>query len=60
MLIHHGTADLEDPARDESRSPGDQPDLIQLITVEGAGHVESYDIDRESYVDLCRLLADLG
>jgi hypothetical protein len=27
------------------------PDLIQLIQVEGAGHIESYDVDRQGYVD---------
>jgi hypothetical protein len=27
------------------------PDLIGLIQVEGAGHIESYDVDRQGYVD---------
>jgi hypothetical protein len=25
--------------------------LIQLIQVEGAGHIESYDVDRQKYID---------
>ena len=36
------------------------PDLIQLITVEGAGHIESYDVDRQGYVDsVVAFLAEL-
>ena len=60
VLIHHGTADLRIPLETSLDLQATNPDLIQLITVEGAGHVESYDIDRQSYVDLCRFLADLG
>ena len=51
VLIHHGTADLRIPLETSLDLQATNPDLIQLITVEGAGHVESYDVDRESYVD---------
>lgn len=61
VLIHHGTADLRIPLETSLDLQATNPDLIQLITVEGAGDVESYDIDRESYVDsVLAFLADLG
>lgn len=58
VLIHHGTADLRVPIETSLDLQATNPDLIQLIAVEGAGHVESYDVDRERYVD--SVLAFLG
>jgi hypothetical protein len=61
VLIHHGTSDLRVPLETSLDLQATNPDLIQLITVEGAGHVESYDVDRQGYVDsVLAFLADLG
>jgi uncharacterized protein len=61
VLIHHGTADLRIPLETSLDLQATNPDLIQLITVEGAGHVESYDVDRQGYVDsVLAFLAELG
>jgi len=51
VLIHHGTEDLRVPIETSVELARVNPDLIQLIQVEGAGHVESYDVDRQGYVD---------
>jgi len=51
VLIHHGTADLSVPLEESLDLVEANPDLIRLIQVEGAGHVESYDVDRQKYVD---------
>lgn len=51
VLIHHGTADLRVPLETSLDLQATNPDLIQLIQVEGAGHIESYDVDRQGYVD---------
>jgi hypothetical protein len=51
VLIHHGTADLRVPIETSLDLQATNPDLIQLIQVEGAGHIESYDVDRQGYVD---------
>jgi len=51
VLIHHGTDDLNVPLEESLELVEANPDLIQLIQVEGAGHVESFDVDRQKYVD---------
>ncbi|MGH8916043.1 MAG: alpha/beta hydrolase [Acidimicrobiia bacterium] len=51
VLIHHGTADLSVPLQESVDLAAANPDLIQLIEVPGAGHVESYDVDLQKYVD---------
>lgn len=51
VLIHHGTEDLSVPIQLSLDLVDANPDLIQLIEVEGAGHVESFDVDRQRYVD---------
>jgi fermentation-respiration switch protein FrsA (DUF1100 family) len=61
VLIHHGTADLRVPIETSLDLQATNPDLIRLIQVEGAGHVESYDVDRQGYVDsILAFLAELG
>jgi len=61
VLIHHGTEDLRVPLETSLDLQATNPDLIQLITVEGAGHIESYDVDRQGYVDsVVAFLAELG
>jgi alpha-beta hydrolase superfamily lysophospholipase len=51
VLIHHGTADLRVPLETSLDLQATNPDLIQLIQVQGAGHIESYDVDRQGYVE---------
>jgi hypothetical protein len=51
VLIHHGTEDLRVPIETSVELARVNPDQIQLIEVEGAGHVESYDVDPQGYVD---------
>jgi pimeloyl-ACP methyl ester carboxylesterase len=51
VLIHHGTEDLSVPLETSIDLAAVNPSLIQLIQVEGAGHIESYEVDRQGYVD---------
>jgi fermentation-respiration switch protein FrsA (DUF1100 family) len=51
ILIHHGTEDLTVPIEESVDLAAAKPELIQLIQVEGAGHVESYDVDTQKYLD---------
>lgn len=51
VLIHHGTEDLSVPLAESIELVATDPDLMTLIEVEGAGHVESYDVDRQKYMD---------
>lgn len=61
VLIHHGTEDLRVPVETSIALARVNPDLIQLIQVEGAGHVESYDVDQQGYVDsVLAFLEELG
>lgn len=61
VLIHHGTEDLRVPIDTSLDLQATNPDLIQLIEVAGAGHIESYDVDRQGYVDsILAFLAELG
>jgi len=51
VLIHHGSEDLTVPIS-VSRDLADAvPDLATLIEVPGAGHVESYEVDLDKYLD---------
>jgi fermentation-respiration switch protein FrsA (DUF1100 family) len=61
VLIHHGTADLRVPIETSQDLQATNPDLIRLIPVEGAGHIESYDVDRQGYIDsILAFLSELG
>ncbi len=51
VLIHHGTEDLTVPIDESVQLAAASPSLVRLIEVEGAGHVESYDVDRQRYID---------
>lgn len=51
VLAIYGTAD-ESISNEQSIDLADaQPDLVELFEVEGAGHVESFDVDYEGYVN---------
>lgn len=58
VLAIHGTADESIPPSQSIDLAEAQPDLVELFLVEGAGHVESFDVDYDEYVS--RLLAFLG
>lgn len=58
VLAIYGTADDSIPNAQSIDLAEAQPDLVQLFEVEGAGHVESFDVDYQGYVD--RVLEFLG
>lgn len=58
VLAFHGTDDESIPIEQSIQLAETQPDLVELVAVEGAGHVESFDVDYDGYVS--RLLAFLG
>lgn len=51
VLVHHGSADLTVPIEESYQFAAINPGLIRLIEVDGAGHIESYQADPESYID---------
>lgn len=57
VLAIHGTADESIPIEQSIELAETQPDLVELIPVDDAGHVESFDVDYDGYVS--RLLAFL-
>ena len=61
VLIHHGTADLTVPISESAEFAEAQPDLVQLIEVEGADHVGSYDVDPQKYIsEVLAFLQEVG
>lgn len=54
VLAIHGTDDDSIPIEQSIGLAETQPDLVDLYPVEGAGHVESFDVDYDGY--LARLL----
>jgi pimeloyl-ACP methyl ester carboxylesterase len=50
VLAIHGTADESVPVEQSIALEAAQPDLVDLIQVEGAGHIESFDVDYDGYV----------
>lgn len=57
VLAFHGTADESIPISQSIALAEAQPDLVELVAVEGAGHVDSFNVDYDGYVS--RLLAFL-
>ena len=51
VLVHHGTDDQSVPITQSLAFVEAAPDLVRLIQVPGAGHIESYETDPEKYVD---------
>lgn len=61
VLIHHGTEDLKVPISVSIELAEARPDAVRLISVEGAGHVDSYDVDLERYLEeVLRFLDRVG
>lgn len=57
VLAFYGTADESIPNEQSIELADAQPDLVNLVAVEGAGHVDSFNTDFDGYVS--RLLAFL-
>lgn len=51
MLIIHGTEDLVAPIITSEQLANQRPDLVQLLSTPGAGHVQSWNFDRVAYTD---------
>ncbi|MDP9495181.1 MAG: alpha/beta hydrolase [Actinomycetota bacterium] len=61
VLVHHGTADLTVPVSESVELAEAKPDLVQLILVEGAGHVGSYEVDPDKYIaEVLGFLQEVG
>ncbi len=61
VLAFHGTEDPSIPLEQSIALAETQPDLVQLIQVEGAGHIDSFNTDFDGYVDaVLRFLSDVG
>lgn len=58
VLVFHGTEDLRVPLSQSVDFAEAVPDLVRLITVEGAGHVGSFDADPDLYIT--EIIAFLG
>jgi uncharacterized protein len=50
VLVHHGSEDERVPVTQSEALAEASPDLVRLVTVEGAGHVDSYEADPEAYL----------
>ncbi|MEX1038526.1 MAG: hypothetical protein WDZ96_06705 [Acidimicrobiia bacterium] len=51
VLVHHGTADLKVPIETSIDFALTNPDRVRLVQVEGADHVESFDVLGDQYVN---------
>ena len=61
VLVHHGTEDQSVPVTQSISFVEAAPDLVRLIQVPGAGHVESYEANPEEYIDeVLSFLAEVG
>jgi hypothetical protein len=61
VLAFHGTADTSIPLEQSIALAEAQPDLVEVVQVEGAGHVDSFNIDFDGYVShVLAFLEDVG
>lgn len=51
VLVHHGSDDETVPVEQSIAFAEQSPELVELVQVDGAGHVESYELDPEGYVE---------
>lgn len=60
VLAIYGTEDQSVPGQLSIDLAAAQPDLVDLLAVQGAGHVQSFDVDYQGYVDrVLEFLADV-
>ena len=57
VYVHHGVDDMTVPIAESREFRDADPELITLVEVAGAGHVESFDVDFDAYMS--RVLAFL-
>jgi alpha-beta hydrolase superfamily lysophospholipase len=50
VLVFHGTADESTPIEQSIELEESQPELVDLIQVEGAGHLRSFETDFDRYL----------
>lgn len=61
VLVHHGTVDQTVPVGQSIEFAEQNPELISLFQVQGAGHIESYETNPEAYVtNVLEFLAEVG
>lgn len=61
VLEFHGTDDESIPIDESIELAEVQPDLVELVTVQGAGHVDSFNTDYEGYLaHLLEFLDEVG
>jgi uncharacterized protein len=53
-LVFQGTDDETVPPATSDQLAAAEPDLVTLVTTEGAGHVESWNVDPQAYHDALR------
>ena len=58
VLVHHGSDDQTVPLEQSIRFAEQSPELVDLIQVSGAGHVESYEVDPGGYVQAVLVFLD--
>jgi uncharacterized protein len=51
ILAIHGTADDSVPITQSIELRDVRPELVELLPIEGAGHIESFEVDYDRYVD---------
>lgn len=54
VLVFHGTADTTVPLDVSERLAAARPDIVELVVVDGAEHVESWNMDPARYGDAVR------
>jgi uncharacterized protein len=61
ILLFHGTEDRTVPVSTSERFARRLPGLVEYVRVEGAGHVQSWNVDRTRYeAELARFLRRVG
>jgi fermentation-respiration switch protein FrsA (DUF1100 family) len=51
VLAFHGTEDESVPIEQSQALEEAQPELVEVIEVQGAGHVESFEFENQRYVE---------
>lgn len=51
VLIHHGTEDATVPLEQSLELEEIEPELVQVVQVEGGEHARSFEVDPDGYID---------